>query len=148
MREDIPPLLPPGQMRPIRSQADLHRFWRALLGPLGFTDRVLWVAFIDAADRASAGIGRCTALPEHPEQDVVRGLMDLCAEVLRGVFVCGRVAFLVSRPGPSHVTSSDQAWGRALTQAARSEGLPCEPVHIASDDDLRILAPDDLVGAL
>ena len=52
---------------------------------------------------------------------------------------------LLSRPGRAGITDDDRAWARALIDAGRYARLPLEPLHLATDEDLVALAPDDLV---
>ena len=52
--DDIPPLLPIHQVPPLRTQADLHQQWRAMMGPLGFAGRRLWLLFLEPDDRPTA----------------------------------------------------------------------------------------------
>lgn len=47
----IPPLFSPDQMPPVARLADLTYLWQALMGPLGFTRRSLWLIVLDPAGR-------------------------------------------------------------------------------------------------
>ena len=142
--EHIPPVLPVEQMPPIRTQEDLHRHWRALMGRLGFSQRYLWLQLIDSDHRPSPVLMQIDEVPEHPEPHMLDHLMH----VLRVVLVedpGSSVAPLVARPGAAGITDADHAWAAGLTAAARRDRIPMEPVHLATDEELRVFAPDDLM---
>ena len=44
---DIPALRQPSEMPRVRSSEDLYQRWRALMGPLGFGQPRLWIAFLE-----------------------------------------------------------------------------------------------------
>ena len=144
MNEHIPTLRRPEDMSPIRSQADLHQHWRALMGPLGFSQPALWVQFLSNDDRADGRITVVEELTDHPDELLLGNLMMVCGELLDSDLPGGRVAFLYSRPGSRLVTNNDRAWARGLMSAARESGVCCEPIHLANDEQLRVFAPDDL----
>lgn len=145
MDDDIPPLLPPEDMPPVRSQADLHRFWRALMGPLGFGRRTLWLVFVATDGTVEPMVAPIDDIPEHPEEDLVGNLFWICAQVMDAELPPGtRVALLLSRPGSAQVSEGDRAWARALLAGARRAVVACEPVHLATDEGLVVIAPDDL----
>ncbi len=54
-------------------------------------------------------------------------------------------AFLVSRPGPACIDDADRAWGRFLVDAGRAAGVPLEMPHLATDDGVLALPPDELL---
>ncbi len=116
-QEHIPAHL--DQMPPVRSQDDLDRHWRALMGKLGFAHR--------------------------PEPTTLTNLMDLLGRLL-GDEPSGTVAFLLARPGLDPITPADRDWAAALTRAAAVAGVPIEPVHLATDHAVRVFAPDDLAS--
>jgi hypothetical protein len=142
--DDIPPLLPAEQMPPIHTQEDLHRHWRALMGPLGFSRRYLWVQPIDADRRVIPMLMQIDEVPEHPEQFMLDNLMLALREGLADD-PGSTVAVLVARPGYAGITDADHAWATGLTAAARRREIPLEPVHLATDEDVRVFAPDDLM---
>ncbi len=142
---DLPPLLPTHEWPPLRTQADLHRQWRALMGPLGFGFRRLWLLFLEADDRRVNHITEIDDIPEEPREEEVDALMVLCAHVQQGDRV-GRVAILLSRPGRGALCASDRRWGRALVEAARRAHVRLAPIHLANDDVVAPLAGDDLLG--
>ena len=58
----------------------------------------------------------------------------------------GSVAILLSRAGNDPVTTDDRSWAFGLTKAAQRQGIRMWPVHFANDVELRVFAPDDLIG--
>jgi hypothetical protein len=100
MDDDIPPLLPPEDMPPVNSQADLHRFWRALMGPLGFGRRTLWLVFVATDGTVEPMVAPIDDIPEHPEDDLVGNLFWICAQVLDAELTPGR-ALPSCSPGPA-----------------------------------------------
>lgn len=145
MDDDIPPLRRPEDMAPIRSQLDLHQHWRSLMGPLGFSRATLWVHFLTSDDRPDGLITQVEDLPDRPDDRLLDNLMSVCGDLLDSDLPGGRVAFLYTRPGSRLVTDDDRAWARGLRSAARKAGVPCAPIHLANDEELRVFAPDDLV---
>lgn len=145
MNDDIPPLLPADQMPAIRTQHHLYRHWRALMGELGFSERLLWCAFIDAAGFPTPVLSQVADLPLFPDQQFLHNLMSIFDTVLSEEVYGGSVAVLLSRPGRANLTDSDRAWGRELTIAAERAGVSMRPVHLANNDELRVLAYDDLI---
>lgn len=144
MSDDIPPLRTPDDMPAIRNQTDLDRHWRALMGPLGFSRSALWLTFVGADDRARPMVTKVEDLPDRPAEPLLDNLVGICADLLAHDVPGGRVAFLYVRPGTRFVTDEDRAWARALRFAATNIGLPCEPIHLATDEQLRVFAPDDI----
>ena len=146
MDDDLPPLLPIHEVPPLRTHADLHRQWRAMMGPLGFGFRRLWLLFLEPDDRPSGVLTEIDDIPEEPRDGEVASLMRMLAEVqqLDGV---GSVAILLSRPGRGALSASDRQWGRALVNAARNAHVRLAPLHVANDDVLVPLTGDDLLAA-
>lgn len=86
---------------PIHSPADLRERWRALMGPLGFGERSLWLGFVGADRRM---IKTLTQVPvgRTPDRalvlDLVLALSDLLAQ--SGRVDDGGDAAQPTRPGP------------------------------------------------
>lgn len=116
------------------------------MGPLGFSETLIWFTFIDGDGVMAPILSQIDDLPEYPDQQLLHNLMGIADGILRNV-VGGSLAILRSRPGPGQMTDSDRAWALGLTTAAASCGVRMEPVHLATDEDLRVFAPDDLVVA-
>ncbi|MGH3424491.1 MAG: hypothetical protein ACRDO8_07175 [Nocardioidaceae bacterium] len=140
--EDIPPISTAND--PIGSQHDLHLRWRALMGPLGFSERLLWLGFIGADACMAPGLTQIAELPQYPDDEMLDSLMEACRRLLDDPVTGGSVAFLLSRPGTWQMTGADRAWARGLLSAARRADVPIEPVHLANDHRLCVFAPDDL----
>lgn len=146
MNNSVPPLLPPDAMPAIRTQADLHRAWSALMGELGFPDRRLWLLFLDGAGRPRGPLLSIDNLPDGPYDLVVDDLVTVCREILDGPGAAGgSVAMLLTRPGTDGWHVGDRAWGRYLTAAAHRIGGPVWPVHRANDRHL-VAVPDAETG--
>ena len=146
MDNDIPPLRPAEEMHPITDERDLLAYWRALMGELGFSERVLWLLFVRGDGTPEPHVTQVAELPEYPDGDL-SGLMYVCREVGSGIGPDTTVAILISRPGGGGPSAADRAWGARIVRAARRDGVTVHPVHLANDEAVRVLAPDDLIGA-
>jgi hypothetical protein len=144
MDDDIPALLPIHEVPPLRTQADLHRQWRAMMGPLGFSARRLWLLFLEPDDRPTELLMQIDDIADSPRPGETDSLLRLCAEVRREHDL-GRVAVLISRPGDRSVRASDRRWGRALLESGHHVGVPLAPIHLATDDAVVPLTGDDLL---
>lgn len=144
--DDIPPLVNPADLPPIRTQEELHRLWRMLMGPLGFGDRSLWLHLLDADGRSSPVLVQVDELPVLPDATMRRQLERFVREL---VAHSGgdSVAFLLTRPGRSGLTPADRSWAEALSEVVRRVGLRPWPVHRANDHELVVVAPDDLAAS-
>lgn len=143
--DDIPPLRRAEDRLLILTQADLWRHWRALLGPLGFSERLLWVTFIDADAGATPVLQQISELPPVPDTPLLNSLIHTLGEVcdeLGG----GSAAMLLSRPGRTGITAVERVWGQRLTATATESGVRLWPLHLANDGELVALTPDDLVA--
>lgn len=134
--DEIPPLLPPDQMPRITDQEALERTWRALMGKLGFSEPQLWIMFL--IDDHAAHLVEVRELPAVPDPEFLQNLGEMVCHLVDET----QCAFLYCRPGPRGATQSDRAWGSGLS-GVFSGGWP---VHLANDQDLRVVAPDDLVA--
>ena len=126
----------------ITTDADLYRFWVALMGPLGFTKRTLWLAVFDQDGRPIPIINPVEDIPLEPSR-----FLPQWATFSRAVGEATEAhsaAVLFSRPGPGPMTARDRRWARAI--AASHDG-PARlwPTHFANDQHLLAFAPDDLV---
>ena len=147
MTDDIPRLRRPKDTPPIRSQADLYRQWRALMGDLGFGSSQVFMIVLDENDRFTPVVQNIVELPDVPDADAIDGLMTFCRMLLDEIVPRGSAAFLFARPGPSGITASDRAWATRLAIAARDHGVASHPVHLANDDEVRVFAPDDEIAS-
>src|SRR6476619_7302540 len=136
MDDDLPPLTRPGDLGPVRTQDDLERLWRMLMGPLGFGGRSLWLLVLDSDGRPTPLILQVEDLPRRPQAVDLEGVVRMSEHFLEGPYDAGSVVFLLSRPGHAGLTPDDAAWARGLHQAVRRAGLPVWPIHRANDDEL------------
>lgn len=134
--DEIPPLLPPDQVPAVRTQVDLQRAWRALMGELGFPDRRLWLLFLTPDGQPAGPLLSIDSLPDGPWELPVDDLVTICRDLLDGPGAAGSVAMLLTRPGRDAWHVGDRAWGRYLTAAAHRVGGQVWPVHRANDREL------------
>ena len=73
------------------------------------------------------------------------GMMAVLGEMLNEA-PGGSVALLLARPGSASMTPDDRGFAQAVTTAARRSGVPLEPLHLATDEEVRVFAPDDLAA--
>jgi hypothetical protein len=142
--DDIPALVPPHEVWPLVTQADLHRFWRMVRGPEGFDEPQLWLELIDAGARCHGLLTPIAALPRHPDETLLCHLLDALQQGLGQAAAGSSVAFLYARPGPPAMTAQDREWARALLAAAARVGLQARPVHLGHDQGVSVFAPDDV----
>ncbi len=146
--DDIPPELTRRDLqRPITDQQALFSFWRSLMGPLGFSRAMLWLCFIAADNRPTPFLTQVDELPELPDDEpLLVNLMHVARRLLDDQVTDGSLAVLLSRPGSAQLSDSDIAWARGLSRASREAGVPMRPLHLATDEALRVFALDDLLG--
>jgi hypothetical protein len=120
-------------MPAIRTPDDLLQTWRAILGPLGFTRRSLWLLFLTDAGRPAGPLLTIDDLPDGPHDVTVDDLVAICDEILDGPGDGGSVALLVTRPGADRWHVGDRAWARFLSAVAARALGPTWPVHRAND---------------
>jgi hypothetical protein len=143
--DDIPPLVPFDQLPPIRTDLDLYRFWRMIMGPLGFGSRRLWLAWTDADGRLSPVLQQIEDVPRRASLDEAAALMQMLRH-LPDLGGGGAVAIIYTRPGRAPMADDDRSWAGALTAAARDHDVAIWPIHFANDEVLQVFAPDDLVS--
>jgi len=131
-------------MPPIRNAEDLCLHWRALMGPLGFGQPRLWIAFIQTDDMMSPQLTQIEEIPRWADAKICQPLLELCQHIVGRNSAGGSVAFLLTRPRRNPMDDADRSWARGLT-AAEQFGVSMWPVHFANDVELRVFAPDDLV---
>ncbi|WP_041312063.1 hypothetical protein [Mycobacterium sp. JS623] len=126
---------------PIHSAADLAQRWRALMGPLGFGERLLWMGFV-GPDRCLIKALSQLPLPPRPRHPIVVSAMTALLEVLDGLTKDTTVALLLTRPGRGPISDADRRWAALLTDVAHSLGVPIEPVFRANDESLVLVEPE------
>lgn len=117
---------------PIGSPADLRQRWRALMGPLGFGERVLWLTFV-GADRRMHKIISDLPITREPSRAAVLDLMTTLVTLLAEFDEPTTVAMLLSRPGRDSAGAGDRRWAKVLAETARRAGVAIEPIFLAND---------------
>ncbi len=141
--DNIPALTRPEDMPPVRTQTDLWRHWRTLMGPLGFSERLLWLCFLSADGRIAPVLPQINDVPDQPDRPLVDSLIQICSRIC-GDFGVESVAVLLSRPGRAGVTPGEISWAQQLDAAATAAGVSLWPMHVANDHELVTVTPDDL----
>ncbi|WP_250149993.1 hypothetical protein [Mycolicibacter acidiphilus] len=142
MTHPEPPPIPPIETAedPIHSPADLQERWRALMGPLGFGERLLWLGFIGPDHRFVKMLSRVPLRP-RPQARVLHELMSAVHRLLdRDDLTGSRVALLLTGPGRGGVSPADRIWSARLVEAAARFDIPLEPIFAANDE---VLLPVD-----
>jgi hypothetical protein len=127
---------------PIRSPADLQQRWRALMGQLGFAERLLRFAFV-GPDRRLIKVLSEVPIGVAPDPRLVEGLMLSLGTVIYDFEPGSTVALLLTRPGRGGVSEADRRWGTALIQAAKRFDVALEPIFRANDDAVLLVAQAD-----
>ncbi len=130
----------------IRTQADLERAWRHLLGPLGFSGSSTWMLLVGADDRLLPQLTQVEDCDRPPEPEVLDGFAEVARTLLGDLDPGGRWALLRSRPGAGGPSELDRAWAQGLLAALRARGVPTEVMHLATDVDVVPLPYDALVA--
>lgn len=118
---------------PVYSPADLRQRWRALMGPLGFGQRLLWVGFI-GRDRRMYKTMTQIPMPPWPRRDYVDDVLVRLYWILYEFEPGTTPALLITRPGAGGVSQLDREWTAMLTDAAADRELPLEPIFRANDE--------------
>jgi hypothetical protein len=134
----IPPIA--SATDPIHSAADMRQRWRALMGELGFGERLLWVGFV-GPDRRMYKTMSQVPVGYGPNPGVVEFIMSRLPLVLAGLDADTTVALLLTRPGVGAVSDADRRWAAALFEAAERFGVPIEPIFRANDEALVLVEP-------
>ena len=126
----------------IRSQAHLETAWRRLMGPQLFDRCSVWMMLI----QDDVPVPQLTEITdaESPDHTIRTNLAEVLRLLARGDLSGVRFAFLISRPGSGFLTSTDREWATTLYAAARSAGVACEVVHLATGATIGPIPPDDL----
>jgi hypothetical protein len=124
---------------PVHSSADLRQRWRALMGPLGFEERLLWFWLIGPDRRFAKKLSNVPVRP-RPQGRILWNLMSALRTLLDDLEPGNTVALLLTRPGRGPVSPADLVWSKTLTDIAERFAVPLEPIFRANDESL------DLVG--
>ena len=126
---------------PIHSAADMGQRWRAVMGPLGFSERLLWIGFVGPDRRMVEALSQVPLGP-RPRRPIVASTMAALLEVLDGLKDGTSVALLLTRPGRRPISDADRQWSTLLTAVASELGVQIEPVFRANDESLVLVAPE------
>jgi hypothetical protein len=140
----IPPI--ESATNPVHSPADLRQRWRALLGELGFGERLLWVGFVGPDRRLYKSMSH-VPIGYRPKPGIVEFVMSRLPLVLAGLEPGCTVALLLSGPGGGPITDADRQWASALSDAAKRFDVPLEPMFRANDDVVLPVEPERKAAA-
>ena len=120
---------------PVYSAADLRQRWRALMGPLGFSRRLLWVSFL-GPDRRLIKTLRQLPIGPRPQHRSLKILMSSLRSVLDDMAPGTTVVMLLTGPGKGPISPADRVWTKSLTEIAERFAVPIEPIFRANDESL------------
>jgi hypothetical protein len=120
---------------PVYSAADLRQRWRALMGPLGFGQRLLWFGFV-GPDRRLTKTLRQLAIGPRPRARMLKHLMSTLRTLLDDMASGTTVALLLTGPGFGPICSADRVWSKSLSDMAERFAVPLEPIFRANDESL------------
>jgi hypothetical protein len=123
---------------PAYSPEDLRQRWRALLGPLGFEQRLLWFGLIGPDRRLTQKLSR-VPIRTRPRGRDVWNLMSALRTLLDDREPGTTVTLLLSGPGRGPVSSVDLVWSKSLTDMAERFAIPLEPIFRANDESIEPL---------
>src|SRR3984885_13267678 len=124
---------------PVYSAADLRQRWRALMGPLGFEERLLWFGLI-GPDRCFTQKLSHVPMRPRPRGRILWNLMSALRTLLDDLEPGTTVALLLSGPGRGPISSVDLVGSKSLTDMAERFGVPLEPIFRADDESLELVA--------
>ncbi len=125
---------------PIHSASDLRERWRALMGPLGFGEKLLWIGFIGPDRRLYKTMSQLPIGP-RPKSRVSTGLMSALRSVVDGMPPGCTVALLMTGPGRGAIPAGDRLWAKSLSEAAAGLDVPLETIFRANDESLLPIEP-------
>jgi hypothetical protein len=132
---------------PVVTDLDLERLWRALMQPLGFWTRRLWIMMIDADNQPVPQLTEIDDIPDELDTQLCEPLMEVSSHLLHSIVPGGSIALLFSRPGRNPMSATDRQVARSLAAAARERCVRLRPTHFANDLVLSVFAADDLLPA-
>jgi hypothetical protein len=129
---------------PVHSAADLRQRWRALMGPLGFEERLLWFGLI-GPDRCFTKKLSHVPIRPRPQGRILWNLMSALRTLLDDLEPKTTVALLLTGPGRGPVSCTDRVWSKTLTDMAEGFAVPLEPIFCANDESLELVDGTNLV---
>jgi hypothetical protein len=125
---------------PVHSPDDLRQRWRALMGPLGFGQRLLWVGFV-GRDRRLYKTMTQIPMPPRPRRDYVDDVLVRLHWILYEFEPGTTPALLLTRPGVGGISQLDREWAETLAEVAAERKVPLEPIFRANDEALVQVKP-------
>lgn len=125
---------------PVHSAADLRQRWRALMGELGFGQRLLWLGFV-GRDRRLYKTMTQIPMPPRPRRDYVDDVLVRLHWILYEFDPGTTPALLLTRPGVGGISQSDRQWATLLTEVATEREVQLEPIFRANDEALVQVEP-------
>jgi hypothetical protein len=125
---------------PVHSAADLRQRWRALMGPLGFGERLLRFGFMSPNRCLIKFLGE-VELGSAPKRSAIENVMSALRELLPDMEPDTTVALLLTRPGRGGISDLDRHWATLITDLAAEFGVPLEPIFRANDESLVQIEP-------
>ena len=124
MRRELLPI-PPVETAtdPAYSAADLRQRWRALMGPLGFGERLLRFSFM-GRDRCLIKVLCDVEIGPSPERPVIENLMSALRTLLHDLEPGTTVALLLTRPGVGGISHLDRQWSTSLSAVSDEFVVP------------------------
>ena len=110
------------------------------MGPLGFSERLLWIGFVGPDRRFVKALSQVPLGP-RPRRPIVASTMTALLQVLDRFKDGTTVALLLTRPGRGPISDADRQWSTLLVDVAAEFGMPIEPVFRANDESLVQLDP-------
>jgi hypothetical protein len=125
---------------PAYSAADLRQRWRALMGPLGFGEQLLWFGFLGPDRRLTKELGQI-AIGPRPRARMLKHLMSALRTLLDDMASGTTVALLLTGPGLGPISPADRLWSKSLNDMAERFAVPVEPTFRANDESLLQIEP-------
>jgi hypothetical protein len=110
------------------------------MGPLGFGQRLLWIAFL-GDDRRLMKTMTQMPIDALPEPRLIRDLVSRLRVVVDGMLSEIEIALLLTGPGRGGVSPADRQWAKSLTDAAVEFEVPLLPIFRANDDAILQVNP-------
>ncbi len=126
---------------PVHSAADLRQRWRALLGPLGFGQRLLWIGFV-GRDRRLYKTMTQLPMPPRSRRDYVDDVLVRLHWILYEFDLGTTPALLLTRPGVGGISQLDRQWAALLTEVAAERDVQLEPIFRANDESVVQIEPE------
>jgi hypothetical protein len=125
---------------PVYSASDLRQRWRALMGPLGFGEKLLWISFLGPDRRLMKTMSQVPIGPLAKSR-ILKSLMSALHTVLNDMPSESTVALLLTGPGRGAISPTDRQWARSLTEAAAQFDVPLLPIFRANDESILQVEP-------